>query len=109
MAPSQLAVRYASGQPGTIPFDYLLLACGSLYPAVQGQEVIKPGAAQSTLPLREACWAGVARRLAEAEDAIVVGGGPVGVELAAEIAAAYPNKRVVLISRCAHCSCAHRQ
>ena len=99
VTPSQLAVRYASGQAGTIPFDYLLLACGSLYPAVHGQEVVKPGAAQSTLVQREACWAVAARRLADAEDAIVVGGGPVGVELAAEIKAAYPKKRVVLISR----------
>lgn len=99
VAPSELTLRYPTGATGTLSFDYLMLACGSLYPSVDGKQVVKAGAEQSSLQAREATWAAAAEKLKTAEDAIVVGGGPVGVELAAEIAEVYPEKRVVLISR----------
>jgi len=99
VAPTHVTVRRPGGHTDTVAFDYLLLATGSLYPTVDGARVVKPGAEQHSLEKREAVWGDAAKRLREAEDAIVVGGGPVGVELAAEIADVYPEKRVTLISR----------
>lgn len=100
VAPDHLTVRApGESKTTTINFDYLLLACGSLYPAVDGQRVVKAGAEQPSLKAREGVWADAAARLKASDDAIVVGGGPVGVELAAEIADVYPEKRVTLISR----------
>lgn len=99
VAPTHLAVQYPDGTKGEIRFDYLLLATGSSYPAVHGRSVVKAGADQSSLDARAATWEDAAARLTAADDAIVVGGGPVGVELAAEIAASHPGKKVTLISR----------
>lgn len=83
----------------TLSFDYLVLATGSKYPAINAQNVVKPGAEQPSLASRAACWEAAAASLAKAESALVIGGGPVGVELAAEIASVYPHKRVTLVSR----------
>ena len=88
-----------SGELTTLSFDYLILACGSLYPATNGRNVIKSGVEQPTLEARAAVWQAAASDLDAAESVLVVGGGPVGVELAAEIACVHPHKRVTLVSR----------
>lgn len=103
----EVVTRSANADDGpkeviSVPFDYLLLAPGSAYNGnYDGRDVVKVDVAseQTSLESRMRCWQAEAARLRDAESAIVVGGGPVGVELAAEIAAAYPAKRVTLVSR----------
>lgn len=77
-----------------LPYDYLLVASGVSYPCAP----IKPSAAERTLAARQARWDGAAAALQEAASVIVVGGGLVGVELAAEIVEAYPSKPLTLIT-----------
>jgi len=75
-----------------VPFDYLVLACGSTY-----QPPVKPTWAEPSLGERAASWHEAHRKLKEAEDVLIVGGGAVGVELAAEVLQQFPNKRVSLV------------
>lgn len=77
-----------------VPFDYLVLACGSMY-----QQPIKPTAAEPSLSERAESWQEAHRRLKAAEDLLIVGGGAVGVELAAEVLQQFPRKRVTLVDR----------
>ena len=77
-----------------LPYDYLVLACGTAYPCAP----VKPTAEQPSLSSRQAAWDAAAAELREAPSAIVIGGGLVGVELAAEIAEAFPAKQLTLIT-----------
>ena len=67
-------------KPQTIAFDYLILATGSTY-----NHPITASALETTLKARQFGWKASARRLKEASSALILGAGPVGVELAAEI------------------------
>ncbi|CAK4257372.1 unnamed protein product [Aphanomyces euteiches] len=70
-----------------LPFDYLVLATGSSY----------------TSPIKvandhvEKALEDTANNIRAASSVLVVGGGPVGVEVAAEIACAYSSKRVTIL------------
>ena len=77
-----------------LPYDYLLIASGASYPC----EPIKPTAEERTLAARQASWDTAAATLRVAASAIVVGGGLVGVELAAEIIEAYPSKLTLTLT-----------
>jgi NADH dehydrogenase FAD-containing subunit len=76
-----------------IAFDYAVLATGS---TIRGFEALKI-AELSTQAEREDEWLAAHDRLSAAQNVVIVGGGPIGVELAGEITAAYPGKRVVLV------------
>ncbi|MEV4172881.1 FAD-dependent oxidoreductase [Nonomuraea sp. NPDC049709] len=80
-------VTLASGD--TLEPDYLVLATGSSYPfpAKAG----KPDVAAAKAELRAAHEV-----LAGAERVLLVGAGPVGLELAGEIKASFPGKHVIL-------------
>ena len=78
----------------SIPFDYLLLACGSTYPCPP----VRPTSGEAMLPSRRQRWKRAAADLAAATSVLVIGGGPVGVELAAEIASAHPSMRLTLVT-----------
>jgi NADH dehydrogenase FAD-containing subunit len=76
-----------------ITFDYAVLATGS---TVRGFDALKV-AELSTQAERQGEWVAEHDRLSAAKNVVIVGGGPIGVELAGEITAAYPGKRVVLV------------
>jgi len=75
-----------------VPFDYAVVACGSSYAAG-----IKAGPSTASLHQRRSFWVAQAQRVAAAKTVVVVGGGPVGVELAAEVAVFFPSTKVVLV------------
>lgn len=76
----------------TIYFDYLILACGTSY-----RSTIKD-AQNLTTEFRVQSLTRDASDLASADSVLIVGGGLVGVELAAEIVTSYPNKKLTLVT-----------
>jgi hypothetical protein len=98
---SAVRVRLAPGSGATegelafgrkIKFDYGIVASGSSYPAG-----IKAGRRTATLEQRAVFWRQQAHKIAAAKTVVVVGGGPVGVELAAEIIVEHPATKIVLV------------
>jgi apoptosis-inducing factor 2 len=73
-----------------ISFDYLVLGLGSKYQSMIKQENVVLSSRAKIL--REAHT-----KLIKSENIVIVGGGVVGVELAAEIAVGMPKKNVTLI------------
>jgi NADH dehydrogenase FAD-containing subunit len=73
-----------------LPYDYLVLATGSRYaPPIKDPEVVMASRAKDL--------ATQAHRVADARSVLIIGGGLAGVELAAEIVAAYPGKEVSIV------------
>jgi NADH dehydrogenase FAD-containing subunit len=81
-------VLLASGQ--RLSADYLVLATGSTYPFPAKSDW--PGTADAVEH-----YHAMHANLARAERVMLLGAGAVGLELAGEIAAAWPNKRITLI------------
>mmetsp|Transcript_17148 Transcript_17148/g.37579 ORF Transcript_17148/g.37579 Transcript_17148/m.37579 type:complete len:443 (-) Transcript_17148:58-1386(-) len=90
-------VIVASGTGGAsrIEFDYLVLAMGADY-----REPITPSASEVTLASRGSKWHAEMAKMKAAESVLVLGGGAVGTELAAEVACHFPQKRVTLVDGC---------
>lgn len=88
----------------SLSYDFLLLATGASYPCAPVRPDLAPGAhmhespATSDLSSRQREWEAAAASLDGCDEAIVVGGGPVGVELAAEIASSPARRRVLLLT-----------
>lgn len=76
-----------------IPFDQAVIATGS---TIRGFDNLKV-AERRSIEAREQEWRGEHDRLREVDSVIVIGGGPVGVELIGEIVSAFPDKQVTLI------------
>ena len=76
-----------------LKFDYLILASGMSYPCSP-----ITGAGAADLAARQRQWDTTATVLAAAQSVLIIGGGPVGVELAAEIASVCPETRVSLVT-----------
>ena len=78
------------GRQEPIPFDYLIIATGSSYafPA-------KVAEAQMTKAVE--LYKQLPEKIMKAEHILLIGGGPVGVELAAEIGTDFPGKKVTLV------------
>jgi apoptosis-inducing factor 2 len=87
------AVRTAGGS--LLPFDYLVLAPGCSY---RDPTFVAPACGEGTVAERVAATAARAAAVTAAPAVVVVGGGPVGVEAAAEVAVAHPDKEVVLVT-----------
>ena len=81
-------VTLASGEE--IAADYIVLATGSAYPFPAKSDV--DGTADAHAKVRAAHAA-----LSAAQRVLLVGAGPVGIELAGEIKAAWPGKHVTLL------------
>lgn len=78
---------------GTLPFDFLVLATGACY----ADPLIK--AHGGTAEERRHHFAAWAERIRQANHIVIAGGGPVGVEIAAEILQDLPGKSVTLFHR----------
>src|SRR5580698_8276490 len=81
-------VTLASGEQ--ISADYIVLATGSAYPFPAKSDVDLTAAAHDKVRAAHAALAGAQRVL-------LIGAGPVGIELAGEIKAAWPGKHVTLL------------
>ncbi|WP_168200348.1 NAD(P)/FAD-dependent oxidoreductase [Protaetiibacter larvae] len=89
----RLAIATASG-PRELGYDRLVYAVGSR-PALR-----VPGVAEHALTIGELGGAARVRaRLTDgAREIVVVGGGPTGIEVAAELAESYPRARVTMLT-----------
>lgn len=76
----------------TLQFDYLVLATGSSYAVPIKQDSIDYTRSAAEAKLQE-----VRGHIERAENVLVVGGGAVGCEVAAEIKAKYPTKSVTIV------------
>lgn len=75
-----------------LSFNYLVIATGSSQLAP-----IKPDPVNYARPIVENQFHILQTEIEKAENILVLGGGPVGVEVAAEIANKYPNKQVTIV------------
>ena len=73
-----------------LKFDYLVIATGSSYPFPAKMASDKVAEAETAVRI-------VNERIEQAKSILLIGAGPVGIELAGEIASLYPGKPVTLI------------
>jgi NADH dehydrogenase FAD-containing subunit len=78
----------ASGEE--IAADYVVLATGSRYPFPAKTDLVEADKAREEIR-------NVNRALSEASRVLLVGAGPVGIELAGEIRSVWPDKSIVLL------------
>ena len=81
----------------TIAFDHLVIATGADY-----RSPITPSENEIDLARRHMSWREQANRLKLAKSVLVLGGGAVGSELAAEIVCHFPNKKVTIVDAQEH-------
>uniref|UniRef100_A0A7S2EUM4 FAD/NAD(P)-binding domain-containing protein n=1 Tax=Ditylum brightwellii TaxID=49249 RepID=A0A7S2EUM4_9STRA len=82
----------------TLPYDYLVVATGSKHK----HPTITPSIGSTTAENykdRLRAFENEEQRIRSAKSIIILGGGPVGVELAAEISCHFPSKAVTIIQR----------
>jgi NADH dehydrogenase FAD-containing subunit len=73
-----------------LKFDYLVLATGSSYPFPAKMASDKVTEAETAVRI-------VNERIEQAKSILLIGAGPVGIELAGEIASLYPGKPITLM------------
>ncbi len=72
------------------PFDYLVIASGSRYNSpIKEQDIV--------IKMRGQELRNYAQKLEKAKSVLIVGGGVVGTELAAEICEKYPQKKITMV------------
>lgn len=84
-------VELTSGD--TVPFDMLVLATGSAYK----HGFAKASGRDVTLEQRRQEYVQQSATLKAAKNVLIVGGGPVGVEMAGEVISAYPETKVTMV------------
>lgn len=101
IVPGANEVQYAAvGEDGdtlcgpvkSLSYDYLVLATGSTYTAP-----IKPAKNNFKRSTTEAKFNQVREQIQKSSSILIVGGGPVGVEIAGEIKSKYPKKTVTIL------------
>ena len=78
----ELIISDGSGQR-SVQYDYLVIATGTAYGSATSPSPIRPTSAEADAPERLAVFEAARSALAAAQSVKVVGGGVVGVELAA--------------------------
>eukprot|EP01105_Mastigella_eilhardi_P014882 TRINITY_DN3389_c0_g1_i2.p1 TRINITY_DN3389_c0_g1~~TRINITY_DN3389_c0_g1_i2.p1 ORF type:complete len:1250 (-),score=235.11 TRINITY_DN3389_c0_g1_i2:11-3760(-) len=91
---THLIVRVEASVTIMLPYDYLVLCTGCSYPLAKEQNITQPFRADWLL--REA------QNIKEASTIAVIGGGPTGVELTANIISKYPSKALLLVHQHPH-------
>lgn len=81
------------GQDVTLAFDYLVIATGSSY----STPIKQPANAYSRVAT-EAQLTEVREQIEKAQRILVIGGGTVGCEVAGDIAAKFPDKKVTILN-----------
>ncbi|GAB9464462.1 Pyridine nucleotide-disulfide oxidoreductase [Globisporangium polare] len=81
------------GQDVTLVFDYLVIATGSSYCTPIKQPANAYSRAATEAQLKE-----VREHIEKAQRILVIGGGTVGCEVAGDIAAKFPNKKVTILN-----------
>lgn len=84
-------IEHPDGRRESVSSDLSVLATGSRY----GSALTR--AQDGTAATRRAEFQSFAKRLSTANAVVIVGGGPIGVELAGEIVQDYPGKTVTII------------
>lgn len=85
VAAKTVAFTRPSGAKDSLSYDFLVIATGSSYTAPFKVRT-------SALP----DFAEIRRVLAKANTIVVTGGGPVGIEVAGELASAFPSKSIII-------------
>ncbi len=70
-------------------FDYLVICSGSKYSPFKEKEIILANRSKELIKYHE--------KLEHSKKILIIGGGPVGVELASEVCTRYPDKEITLI------------
>jgi NADH dehydrogenase FAD-containing subunit len=79
----------------SLPYDYLVIATGSRYASPIKDSIMALASRADELH-------NYFQRLESAQSVLIIGGGLVGVELAAEIVTRYPSKKVILVHAGTH-------
>ncbi|HEY3506377.1 MAG TPA: FAD-dependent oxidoreductase [Actinocatenispora sp.] len=85
-------VTLASGR--RVEADYLVLATGSSYPYPA-----KPNDASTSIAQQLDDLRATHQEVADSDRVLILGAGPVGLELAGEIKEVWPDKRVVIVAK----------
>lgn len=91
-----VSVNTAEGSK-TVSYDYLIIATGARSFSPLDPKFDKLG--NSTMDSLKKHFDSVSKSIAGAPNVVVLGGGPVGCEMAGEIKAKYPSHNVTIISR----------
>jgi len=92
-----VVVACPGGELRHVEFDYLVLAMGADY-----RQPITANRSESTIAARFSAWQAATTRLRGASSILVLGGGAVGAELAAEIACFHPEKHITIVDAQPH-------
>ena len=88
-----VGVQKAGGGPvSRIFFDYLIVATGANYGSS-----ITPDDSENDVVARKSSWVAQSKKIRKAQSVLVLGGGAVGTELAAEVICHYPGKKITIV------------